>query len=175
MKSLSDVLHRIPWWALLAGGLALFVALVVMVVPVHLIGLEHAAATPEEKRAIKHEINSTFSEGALDMARGVLLEMRKREQDLARRKELDRSLAEIERARERVNQAGDAAKKAGNDWRSVGEAIDRATRRVQEALKEVKERDLAAKAAKAAKSANGSAVPPVPPLAVASSSRFRVS
>ena len=134
MKSLSDVLHRIPWWALLAGGLALFVALVVMVVPLHLIGIEHTAATPDEKRAIKHEIRSTFSEGALDMARGVLLEMRKREHDVARRKELDRSLAEVERARERVKQAGDEAKKAGDE------------------------------AKKAADSASGSAIPAVPAL-----------
>lgn len=113
MKSLSDVLHRIPWWALLAGSLALFVALVVMVVPMHVIGLEHAAATPEEKRAIKHEIRSTFSAGAIDMARGIVLEVRSRERDPARREELDHALAEIERARSRVNQAGDEVNRAG--------------------------------------------------------------
>ncbi len=191
MKSLSDVLHRIPWWALLAGGLALFVALVVMVVPVHLIGLEHAAATPEEKRAIKHEIESTFSEGAIDMARGIVLEMRGRERDPARRKELDHALAEIEHARERVNHAGSEAKQAGSEAkqagseakqagseakqagsgakqagsdakRSVGEAIDRATREVARALEEAKEKDRAAKAEGAAKSANGSGLPAAP-------------
>jgi hypothetical protein len=112
MKSLSQLVHRTPWWALLAGGLALFVAFVVMVVPVHLISLEHAGATPEEKQAIKNEIRSTFVQGGIDMARGIVLEMRSREKDPATRQELDRALQEIEKARERADRAGEEARAA---------------------------------------------------------------
>src|SRR5690242_5207691 len=107
MKPLSEILHRVPWWALLAGGLVLFVALVVMVTPIHLIGLEHARTTPGEKRAIKNEIKSTFSEGAIDVARGIVLEMRNREHEPARRAELEKNLQEMERARESLGSAGE--------------------------------------------------------------------
>ncbi|HSN19192.1 MAG TPA: histidine kinase [Usitatibacter sp.] len=137
MKSLSDVLHRTPWWALLAGGFVAFVALVAMVTPIHLIGLERAGATPEQKRAIKNEIRSTFSEGAIDMARGIVMEMRSRERDPAHRKELDRALQEIEKARQRVGQAGEDARQAGAKAReSVAEALREAHRAIDEANRE---------------------------------------
>ena len=61
MKPVSDLLHRIPWWALVGGGFALFVALALFTPPFHLIRLEHSGATPEEDRAIPREIKSPFS------------------------------------------------------------------------------------------------------------------
>ena len=165
MKSLSEALHRVPWWALLAGGLVFFIALVVMVVPIHLIGLEHAAATPDEKRAIKNEIRSTFSEGAIDMARGIVLEMRSREGDTARREELDRALAEIEKARARVNEAGAAKQEAGAAKEQAAEAARRAA---QEALDEASRAmaDAKREAAQALKDLHEPDVPtPVTPSA----------
>ena len=163
MKPLSDVLHRTPWWALLAGGLAAFVALVAMVTPIHLIGLEHAGATPEQKRAIKNEIRSTFSEGAIDMARGIVMEMRSRERDPAHRKELDRALQEIENARQRVGRAGEDAKQAGTQaQRSVAEALREAHRAIDEANRETSQalKDLHEPGGKAARKPS----PPAPPV-----------
>ena len=152
MKSLSDILHRVPWWALLGAGLALFVGLAVMVTPIHLIGLEHTGTTPAEKRAIKNEIRSTFSEGAIDMARGIVLEMRSREHDPARREELEKALEQIDQARERVQEAGQQASEArGEAQRSADEAVAEARRAVEEAKREseraLKEAREAARAA----------------------------
>ena len=171
MKSLSELVHRTPWWALLAGGLALFVGFVVMVVPVHLISLEHAGATPEEKQAIKNEIRSTFVQGGIDMARGIVLEMRSREKDPATRQELDRALQEIEKARERADRAGEAARIAGSEAkRSTAEALDEAHRAIEEAtrettqaLKELHEREGKAVPPEAPPSPPALPVPPVPP------------
>src|SRR6185437_4316394 len=132
MKSLSHVLHRTPWWALFVGGLVVFVVLVGMVTPIHLIGLEHAGTSPGEKRAIKKEIESTFSQGAIDMARSVVLEMRERARDPAQRDELDRALAEIERARSRVGEAGEATRQART---AAAEAAREARKAVEEAAR----------------------------------------
>ncbi|HUJ01772.1 MAG TPA: histidine kinase, partial [Usitatibacter sp.] len=159
MRSLSEVLHRTPWWALLIGGLALFVALVVMVTPIHLIGFERQATTPAEKRAIKNEIRSTFSEGAIDMVRGIVLEMRSHEHDAARRQELDRALGEIEQARERVRQAGEQAKQAGDEAkRSAEEASDEAKRSAHESI--------GGAVSPPPPAAPSAVVPPSPPAAV---------
>ena len=38
MNPFSDTLHKTPWWLLLGGGLALFIALAVYVTPFHVIG-----------------------------------------------------------------------------------------------------------------------------------------
>src|SRR6476469_8098362 len=96
MKPISNFLNRTPWWALLGGGLGLFVALALFTTPFHLIKLDQAGATPEENRAIKREVDSAFSEGAIDLARSVVKEMRDHTRDAARREELERALAEID-------------------------------------------------------------------------------
>ncbi|HET9470777.1 MAG TPA: hypothetical protein VFO24_06700, partial [Usitatibacter sp.] len=119
MKGLSSFLHRTPWWALVGGGFVLFVGLVLYVTPFHLIRLERSGATPAENRAIKREIDSTFSEGALDMARGIVRELRNHSHDPARREELDRALDEIEQARESVREAGREVDRARRE--STGE------------------------------------------------------
>ena len=144
MKPVSDLLHRTPWWALVGAGFALFVALVLFTTPFHLIRLEHSGATPEENRAIQREIKSTFSEGAIDMAHGIVREMRNRAHDPADRRDLDRALAEIEQARARVREAGtdaalarrDAAKDAATAGKEVEQAIDEARRETKRALED---------------------------------------
>ena len=77
MKFVSDILHRLPWWFVLLGGAGLFLAFVLYAIPFQIAELEHRGTTPQENRAIKSEINSAFSESALDMARGIVQEMRK--------------------------------------------------------------------------------------------------
>jgi hypothetical protein len=144
MKPVSNFLHRTPWWALLGGGLGLFVALVVFTTPFHLIRLDQAGATPEENRAIKREIDSAFSEGAIDLARGVVKEMRDHTRDAARREELERALAEIDDARQNLREAGaevlrakrEAAQDASNAVKEAAAAIEEAKRQAERALKE---------------------------------------
>jgi hypothetical protein len=163
MKSLGDILHRVPWWAMLGGGLVLFAGLILMVTPIHLIGLEHTGTTPAEKRAIKNEIRSTFSAGAIDMARGIVLEMRRRERDPAHREELDKALQQIEEARQQVQEAGRHASDARSEaQRSADEAIAEAHRAIEEA-----KRDSARALEQARRAASADAQPPsaAPPVA----------
>ena len=95
MKPLSDLIHRTPWWALILGGVATLIALAVVVTPFHLIEYRHEGATPEENRAIKREIDNTFAEGALDVARSAILTMRGATSDPARREAPPASFAGI--------------------------------------------------------------------------------
>jgi hypothetical protein len=137
MKGLSNLLHRTPWWALVGGGFVLFVVLALFTTPFHLIRLQHSGATPEENRAIQREIKSTFSEGAIDMAHGVVREMRNRARDPADRRELDRALVEIDRARERVREAGqEAARARRHTARDVAAARRDAQEAAEQALRD---------------------------------------
>src|ERR1700748_3171582 len=106
MKPVSNFLHRTPWWALLLGGLALLVGLGLFAMPFHVNELDKSSSPPAERRAIKSEINSAFSESALDIAHGVVRNMRDRTRDPQRREELDQALEELDSVREGVRQAG---------------------------------------------------------------------
>src|SRR5262252_6852229 len=106
MKPVSNFLHRTPWWALLLGGFALLVGLAMFAIPFHVIELDKSGQTAAERRAIKSEINSAFSESALDIARGVMRNMRDRAHDPQTREELDRALEELDNAREEMRDAG---------------------------------------------------------------------
>ncbi len=117
MRSLGDLLHKTPWWALLLGGFALIAALAVFVTPFQLIRLERSGASPQENRAIKREIDSTLSEGAIDMARGIVKELHDHTRDPARRAELGRALDEIAQAREGLRVARRDAAQAVKDAR----------------------------------------------------------
>jgi Histidine kinase len=137
MKAVSTFLHRTPWWALIAGGVVLLVALGIFTTPFHTIELDKAGATPEENRAIKSEINSAFSASALDFARGVVKEMREHTNDPERRQELDQALAELADARESLRDAGAevlrAKRQAAED---VTGAVKEARQAIVEAQKE---------------------------------------
>jgi hypothetical protein len=106
MAPVSNLLHRTPWWGLLGGGLAIFLVLAIFTTPYHVMRLEKSGATPEENRAIKSEINTAFSESAIDIARGVVKEMRDRTKDPEARKELEGALQEIEQARKELREQG---------------------------------------------------------------------
>ena len=144
MKPVSNLLHRTPWWLLLAGGFLMLAALAVFVTPFHLIGLEKTGATPEERLAIKREIDYTFSSGAIDVARNIVREIRAHTKDPARREELDRALEEIDQAKDSLAEAGaevmrakrDAAEQVTGAVKDASKAIEEAQKRAQQALKE---------------------------------------
>src|ERR1700758_2693983 len=134
MKPVSSLLHRIPWWALLLGGLALLVGLALFATPFHLIQLDKSGSTPQERRAIKSEINSAFSESALDIAHGVVKNMRDRTRDPDRREELDQALEELDNAREGLREAGaEVARAKRQAAEDVSGAVTEARRSIVEA------------------------------------------
>ena len=144
MKALSNILNKTPWWALLAGGLALFIGLAVFVTPFHLMRLEKSGATLEENRAIKREIDSAFSEGAINVASGIVRELLDHTKDPARRAELERALIEIDQAREELRSAGEgvirakreAAEAVTGAVQDATEAIGQAQKQAAQALKD---------------------------------------
>jgi hypothetical protein len=159
MKALSNFLHRTPWWALLAGGLALLVALALFSTPFHLMRLEKSGATPEENRAIKSEINSAFSDSAISLARGVVKEMLDHTRDPVRREELQKALEEIDTARESIREAGaevlrakrQAAEDVSGAVKDVTPAIAEAQKAAQQAQEDALRVEREAKEAKEAK------------------------
>jgi len=137
----SSFLHRTSWLALLGGGLALFVVLALFTTPFHLMRLEKSGATAEENRAIKSEINTAFSESAIEIARGVVKEMRDRTKDPEQRAELDRTLEEIDQARrelrDQTREAARESRRAARDaQRETKRAIAEAQKQAAQALKD---------------------------------------
>ncbi|HEX7466259.1 MAG TPA: histidine kinase, partial [Usitatibacter sp.] len=137
MKSVSSFLYRTPWWVLLGGGFVLLLALGIFTTPFHTIQLDKAGATAAENRAIKSEINSAFSESAIDLARGVVKEMLEHTKDPERVQELRDALVDLDTARQSVREAGAevlrAKRQAAED---VTGAIKEAANAIKEARKE---------------------------------------
>ena len=144
MKSLTDLIHKTPWWALLFGGVAVLLALAAFVTPYHLIQYRKQGATPEQQQAIKHEIDNAFAENAIDIARGVLQSMIASTGDKARRTELEQALKELDGAREELRHAGSGVLRAKREalettreaLRSATDAIREAHRDAEQALKD---------------------------------------
>ncbi|HTS86510.1 MAG TPA: histidine kinase, partial [Usitatibacter sp.] len=183
MKALSNLLHKTPWWLLLSAGLALLIGLAVFTTPFNVMHLEKRGATPEEKRAINAEIDSAYSESALNIGRGVLKEMLSHTKDPARREELEDALREIDSARESVREATkEVARAKQQAARDVAEAVKEAHRSIaeakkgtaqalkdagvedQKALESLKEPSAAAPAAPVLPVVPGAPVAPVPPV-----------
>jgi hypothetical protein len=137
MKAVSSFLHRTPWWALLGGGFVLLLALGIFTTPFHTIQLDKSGATAAENRAIKSEINSAFSDSAIELARGVVKEMMEHTKDPERKQELRDALSELDSARQSMREAGDdvmrAKRQAAED---VTGALKDARDRIKEARKE---------------------------------------
>ncbi|MBK6981916.1 MAG: histidine kinase [Betaproteobacteria bacterium] len=144
MKSFSTLVHRTPWWVLILGGLFTILALALFVTPFHMIEYHREAATPEEAKAIKREIDNTFAEGAMDIARSTILALRGATSDPGRREELDRALEEIDNARAELRDAGrevqrakrEAIETARDAARDAASAIEDARRSAEEALRD---------------------------------------
>ncbi len=144
MKSFSTFVHRTPWWVLILGGLFTILALALFVTPFHMIEYHREAATPEEAKAIKREIDNTFAEGAMDLARNTILALRGATSDPARREEFDRAVEEIDNARAELRDAGrevqrakrEAIETARDAARDAASAIEDARRSAEEALRD---------------------------------------
>src|SRR5205085_9847405 len=109
MKSVSDVLQRTPWWALIFAALATLVALASFVTPYHILHYREEAKSTDETRAIQREIDNAFAENAISVGRNVVKGMLARTKDPERRAELEEALRGLEEAREELKQAGTEA------------------------------------------------------------------
>jgi signal transduction histidine kinase len=144
MKFFSNFLHKTPWWLLVGAGFFGLAALVIFVTPFSLIRLEHGGTTAEEKRAIKREIDYAFSEGAIDVARGIVRELKVHSKDPQRRAELEQALNEIDQARADLREAGrdvmrakrEAAQNVADAVREAALAITNAQHDAARALRE---------------------------------------
>ncbi len=122
-KSLGNLIHKTPWWGLLLGGLAVLVSLVLFTLPIQVIRLSESGNTPEERRAIEREINLAFGDKALNFAEGVVQHMRERATDPDRRRELDKALNEMARARDELSAAqGDINRTARESAKEIADA-----------------------------------------------------
>ncbi|HUP28770.1 MAG TPA: histidine kinase, partial [Usitatibacter sp.] len=137
MKPLSDTIHRTPWWALFVGGFVVLLAMAAFVTPYHIIDYRHDAASDEEKRAIKREIDNAFADNAIDIGRSVILSMRGATSDPHRREELDQALQSLDEARAELREAGREISRAKREAaRDVGEAVKEAADSIKQAQKD---------------------------------------
>jgi len=144
MKSLSELLHRTPWWALILACFASLAGLAFFVTPYHIIQYRDDGRTAEESRAIKREIDNAFAENAINLGRGVVKGMLARTTDPERRAELEQALHGLEEARTELREAGsevvrakrEALAAARESTRNVREAVRNAQREIENAIRE---------------------------------------
>ena len=133
----SNLLHKTPWWLLVGVGFFGLAALMIFVTPFHLMRLERSGTTVEEKRAIKREIDYAFSEGAIDVARGIVRELKAHTRDPQLKADLERTLGEIEQARSELREAGrDVLRAKREAAANVAEAVRNATQAITSAQRE---------------------------------------
>ncbi len=135
MTSLSDILNKTPWWALLITGLGSAIALAVFVTPYHIIDYRNEGATPGERRAIKREIDNALAENAIGIAHNVLQGMKRSTKDPERREELEVALAGLEEARQELRDAGSEVLRSK---REVLETARDAARTARDAIREAR-------------------------------------
>lgn len=143
-QPISSFLHNTPWWLLLTAGLALLLGLAVFTMPLGVMHLDDRGSTPEQKQAISAEIESAYTDSAVNIGRGVLKEMLAHTKDPARREEIEDAIREIEMARETAQEAGkevvrakrQAAKDVAEAIKEAQRSIADARRQTQRALKE---------------------------------------
>ncbi|QJR12998.1 hypothetical protein DSM104443_04092 [Usitatibacter rugosus] len=138
MKSLSDLLYKTPWWALLVAAFACLIALAAFVTPYHIIDYRAEGDTDQERRAIKREIDNAFAENAIDIAHGVIRGMRRSTKDPERRAELDEALRGLQEARQELRDAGAEVLRAKRDaLEQSRDAARTAMTRLEEARREI--------------------------------------
>ncbi len=152
--ALSNFLHRTPWWALLLLGLTVLALLGLFVTPFQVIQLQKSGDTPEQKRAIQREIDSSFGRSVLGVAEEVVVAIHRRSKDPVHKAELDRAIQEIERARgemeaelngsasSRQQAAREAARDAAQDAYDTAvearESLEESQQEIRRALLEAK-------------------------------------
>ena len=130
-KAFGDFINRTPWWAMILLGFSTLLLLVIFSAPVQVIRMAESGSTPEERRAIKREIDRAVGDSALGMAEQIVGAIKDRSTDPARQQEMARALEEIAQARREI-------------FAVQREAQHEATRAARETVKEVKERALEA-------------------------------
>lgn len=127
--ALSSFLHRTPWWALILVGLTALALLGLFTTPFKVIQLQGSGDTPEQKRAIQREIDSSFGKSVLGVAEEVVTAIHQRSQDPAHKAELDRAIREIARARKEIdNELGGADSPQREALREARRALREAAR-----------------------------------------------
>ncbi|MBL8512582.1 MAG: histidine kinase [Betaproteobacteria bacterium] len=136
-RKLGDVIHNTPWWAMILLGVSVLLLLVAVSVPTHVMRLSETGATPEERRAIKREIDRAVGDSALGMAENIVRAIKERSNDPTRRVEMERALEEIANARQEIynvqRQAAENAREIANEaQRSALETAREAQRAAME-------------------------------------------
>ncbi len=149
-KVLGDLIYKTPWWGLILGGVVTLTVLVMSALPIHVIRLTESGSTPAENRAIQREINLAFGDRALNLAKGVVSAMRDRTTEPERQRELNRALAEIERARQELiraeNNVNDVVSESARE--AADTALEAATDAAESALEAAVEARTAVEEAK---------------------------
>ena len=101
-KAFGNFINRTPWWAMVLLGFSTLLLLVLFAAPVHVMRLSDSGATPEERRAIKREIDRAFGDSALNVAENIVSAIKDRSSDPSRKQELEHALAEIAQARKEI-------------------------------------------------------------------------
>jgi hypothetical protein len=140
MKAITNLLHRTPWWAMIAAGIIGLAVLGAFSTPVRVIKLEKSGDSPEQSRAIKKEIDTALAESAIDAASGFISGWRGHTTDPARRQELDNALEALNDAREELRTAGKEIAEAKREaLRAAKDAAKEATAAVVAAQRELKD------------------------------------
>ena len=93
-KAFGDFINRTPWWAMILLGFSTLLLLVIFSAPVQVIRMSESGSTPEERRAIKREIDRAVGDSALGMAEQIVGAIKDRSTDPARQQEMARALEE---------------------------------------------------------------------------------
>lgn len=101
-KTLTDFLHRTPWWGLIAFGLGSMLLLLALAVPYNVIHLQSLGDAPPQQRAIQREIDAAFGKSALSLAQRAVETIQRFSSDPVRQAELQGALGEIARARREI-------------------------------------------------------------------------
>ena len=141
-KAFGNFIYRTPWWAMVLLGFSTLLLLVLFAAPVHVMRLSDSGATPEERRAIKREIDRAFGDSALNIAENIVGAIKDRSSDPSRKQELDHALAEIAQARKEIfsaeREATTAAQELVKEAQNAAASALEAAREAREAVEEAK-------------------------------------
>ena len=96
-------------------GLFVFLLLALFTIPFNLIQLSDAGKSAAEQRAIQREVDRSFGDSALNIAERVVKAMAERTEDAARKTELKQALADIDAAREDLNESVSETRRARDE------------------------------------------------------------
>ena len=130
-KAFGDFISRTPWWAMILLGFSTLLLLVMISVPAQIIRMSESGANPDERRAIKREIDRAVGDSALNVAEQIVRAIKDGSNDPSRQQELSQALAEIAQARKEIFNAQREATSAAQD--AIKDAKDAALEAAREA------------------------------------------